>query len=274
MYTKLECLCAEGNRSPVVFIHGFPDSPLMFQRYYAPEERDQAWLQGRPIYTVAFPNRFTNPNYPPLSALISEVLQKEVEALLSQLIAASPTGQIVPVVHDWGATCTWKFIRKHDGAGIEKIVAFSVASSFRYDIWEHGFRALAWTYSLLFGSAWYIRIPAYQRFVTGLITRAAGYHSDQDATLWKDCFHYWYGLPRLLIVPFDLIGLRYRPAYTDFKFPVLFIRSPLDRMPSTAAFEKALKSRPDCRFVVYEDANHWFPEQHAERVLKEVRAFV
>ena len=274
MYTQLDCLRAEGDRSPVVFIHGFPDSPLMFERYYAPEEREQAWLQGRPIYTIAFPNRFTNPNYPPLRALMGEILQTEVEQLLRKVIASSPTGQIVPVVHDWGATCTWKFIRRDGAAGIEKMVAFSVASSFRYDVWEHGLRALGWSYSALFGSAWMIRIPAYQRFVTYMITKFGGYKSEQADTLWKDCYHYWYGFVRLLILPTDLIGLRYRPAFTDFPFPVLFIRSPLDRLPSNAAFEKALKARADCRFVLYEDANHWFPEQHAERTLQEVRSFV
>ena len=65
-----------------------------------------------------------------------------------------------------------------------------------------------------------------------------------------------------------------RHEYLDFPFPVLYLRTKLDRIASTAAFERRLKERPDCRLVDYPEFNHWFPEQHADVVLEEIRAFL
>ncbi|MGQ9908000.1 MAG: alpha/beta fold hydrolase [Candidatus Flexifilum sp.] len=276
MYCRLECLQPEGSRSPIVFIHGFPDSPLMFRAYYSVDERQREWLRDRQIYTIAFPNRFTNPNYPPLGALLKETLQAEIDALLKERIAASPTGQIIPIVHDWGATTTWKFIRHHPDqrAGIEKLVALSVPSTFRYDIWAKGLLAFGWLYSTLFGAPYWLPFGPVRRAVTGLITRSGGYRSDRDDTLYQDTYHYWYGILRPLLLPFDLLGLRIRPAFLDFAFPVLFMRSPQDQLPANPDFERAMQTRQDCRFVLVEGANHWFPEQHAERVLAEIRTFI
>lgn len=276
MYTRVDTLEARGDRSPVVFLHGFPDSPQMYAEYYTANERQQPWLHGRPIYTVAFPNRFDNPNYPPLSALVREVLQSEVDTILAGLIENSPTGKIVLVAHDWGSTCSWKFLRTHPQYRdrIESFVALSVASSFRFDVWEHGLRALGWSYSTLFGLPYYLRFAAVQKFVTNTIMNGGGYRSDRNETLHQDVYHYWYGPLRPFLLPFDFLGIRIRPAFLDFTFPVLFIRSPYDRMPSTAGFERAMQERENCRLVIYDDANHWFPEQHSDRVLKEIRTFV
>lgn len=276
MYCTVETIHAEGSRSPVIFLHGFPDSPRMFDAYVTAAEQQQPWLRDRRIYAIAFPNRFTNPNYPPLSALAREVLQAEVNTILTGLIADSPTGQIIPVAHDWGATCTWKFLREHPDQhkGIEKLIALSVASSFRFDVWEHGLLALGWSYSTMFGLPYYVRLGPVRRFVTHMITQYGGYESNQNDTLYKDVYHYWYGPLRPFLLPFDFLGLRARPPYLDFKFPVLFIRSPYDQMPSTSGFERELERRPDCRFVLLPNTNHWFPEQHPERVLSEIRTFV
>lgn len=274
MYCRVECLQPQGSRSPVVFIHGFPDSPLMFRDYYAEAEQQQPWLRDRQIYTIAFPNRFTNPNYPSLPALLTEPLQAEINALLKERIAASPTGQIIPIVHDWGATTTWKFIREHadQRAGIEKLVALSVPSSFRYDIWDKGLLAFGWAYSTLFGAPYWLPFGPVRRAVTNLITR--GYQSNQNDTLYKDTYHYWYGIVRPFLLPFDVLGLRTRPAFLDFDFPVLFMRSPQDELPANREFERAMQTREGCRFVMVDGANHWFPEQRADRVLSEIRTFI
>jgi pimeloyl-ACP methyl ester carboxylesterase len=77
----------------------------------------------------------------------------------------------------------------------------------------------------------------------------------------------------LTILPQALLFLFYRPEYVNFRFPVLYLRSRLDRIASTAAFERQLHTRPDCRMVVYDSFNHWFPEQHSAVVLPELRAF-
>ncbi|MCC7446138.1 MAG: alpha/beta hydrolase [Anaerolineae bacterium] len=274
MYCKVECVRHSDERAPVVFLHGFPDSPLMFRAYYSEQEQAQPWLQGRSIYTVAFPNRFTNPNYPPLGVLMRGTLQQEISQILQERIDASPTGKIVLIAHDWGATCSWHFIHHHGSDGIEKMVSLSVGSSFRFDVAEHGLRALVWTYSVLFGSPYFIPIRAYQRLVAHIIVKYGGYCSDNLETFHRDCYHYWYGLMRLLAIPTDLLGLRYQPGFTAFTFPVMYVRAPFDRIATTAAFEQAVQSRPDCRYRVYEDANHWFPEQHAARVLAEIRTFI
>lgn len=274
MYTQIECLQDEQSRSPVIFLHGFPDSPLMYDAYVSDSERQEPWLQGRGIYRVAFPNRFTNPNYPPLSALIRDVLQHELAQILDERIAKSPTGKIILIAHDWGSTLSWRYIRQTHAKDIEAMVALSVPSSFRWDVWEHGLLAFGWTYSALFGLPYILPFTPVRRFVTHILTQYGGYQSTMNETLYKDTYHYWYGLPRLLIVPFDFIGLRYRPAYLDFDFPVLFMRSPQDNLPSNKAFERAMQAREDCKFILVPDSNHWFPEQHSAFVLKHLREFL
>jgi pimeloyl-ACP methyl ester carboxylesterase len=275
MVTKLTCLYDDTTttRSPVVFVHGFPDSPQMFAAYYAESEREQPWLKGRNIYTVAFPNRHDNPNFPSLADLSRGVIAREFDQIMDDLARRSPTGKLVIVAHDWGATHAWRWARGHKDPPVEKLVAFSVGSSFRYDVFEHGLRAFSWLYGLWFATAWYV--PFLRRVVAKSIVRWAGYRSVTAMDLWKDAYHYW-DRPSLLltILPQALFFLFYRPEYLDFPFPVLYLRTPLDRIASTAAFEQRIRSRPDCRQVIYEDFNHWFPEQHSDIVLPEVRAFL
>jgi pimeloyl-ACP methyl ester carboxylesterase len=52
------------------------------------------------------------------------------------------------------------------------------------------------------------------------------------------------------------------------------MRSALDRIASTQAFEDEVKRRPDCHFVELPEANHWFPEQHSDLVIAELRRFL
>ena len=275
MYAKLTCLYqpAKLEKSPVVFVHGFPDSPAMFAEYYAESERQQPWLAGRSIYTYAFPNRHDNPNFPPLSELTQGVMAREFDETLDGLARQSPTGKLLILAHDWGATHTWRWARGHKHPPIEKLVAFSVGSSFRYDVFEHGLNAFTWLYGIWFGAAWYL--PFLRKAVAGSIVRAAGYRSETAMELWQDAYHYW-DRPSLLltILPQALFGLFYRREYLDFSFPVLYMRTKQDRIASTAAFERHIQSRPDCRLIVYADFNHWFPEQHSDVVLPEVRAFL
>jgi len=275
MYSNVACQfnAANSTRSPVVFVHGFPDSPAMFSAYFCEPELQQAWLSGRSIYTYSFPNRHDNPNFPPLSALAQGVLAEEFDRQMDELARLSPTGKLVIIAHDWGATHTWRWARAHSSPPIEKLVAFSVGSSFRYDVFEHGLRAFTWLYGLWFGAAWYL--PFLRRTVAQSIVSAAGYRSATAMDLWQDAYHYW-DRPSLLltILPQALLFLFYRPEYLSFTFPVLYLRTPLDRIASTAAFERLIQSRPDCRMVIYKQYNHWFPEQHSDTVLPEVRAFL
>jgi len=274
-YAKLMCLHREDstNKSPVVFVHGFPDSPGMFAAYYALEEREQPWLKGRSIYCYAFPNRHDNPDFPPLWQLAKGVMAREFDQAMNELSLQSPTGKLIFLSHDWGATHTWRWARKQKNPPIEKLVAFSVGSSFRYDIFEHGLNAFTWLYGLWFLSLNYL--PFLRKTVSWSIVNGAGYRSDTAAGLWKDTYHYW-DRPRLLltILPQVFFGLFYQPEYLDFSFPVLYMRSPKDRIASTAAFERLVRSRPDCRFVLYAEYNHWFPEQNSDVVLPEVRTFL
>lgn len=275
MYCRLDCLHAapDSARSAVVFIHGFPDSPAMFAAYATPAERQQPWLRGRSLYAFAFPNRHTHPDFPPLSALRQGALAREFADLLDEAAGRSPTGRLVIIAHDWGATYTWQYARQRRQPPIEKLVALSVGSSFRYDFGEHGLRALTWLYGVWFGAAWYV--PALRGLVARSIVAYAGYRSATAADLWRDAYHYWDRPAWLAQAPLFLLGWRGRqPEYLDFPCPVLYLRSPLDRIASTAAFERALDERPDCRRVILADANHWFPEQQSERVLAEIRTFL
>ncbi len=274
-YCRLDCIyeAPDSARSPVVLIHGFPDSPQMFAAYTTAAERQQPWLSGRSLYTFAFPNRHTHPAFPPVSALRQGVLAREFAAWLDDLAGRSPTGRLAVIAHDWGATYTWQYARARRDPPIEKLVALSVGSSFRYDFGEHGLRALTWLYGAWFGSAWYV--PALRGLVARSIIAGAGYRSATAGELWRDAYHYWDRLAWLPTMPLYALGLVGRqPEYLDFPFPVLYLRSPLDRIASTAAFERALDARPDCRRVILTDANHWFPEQHSARVLAEIRPFL
>ncbi len=275
MYSNLTCIHNAGatGKSPVVFIHGFPDSPAMFAAYYAEEERGKPWLAGRSLYAFSFPNRHENPNFPALAELAGGIIAREFDVLLDDLVRQSPTGKLVILAHDWGATHTWRWARGRKNPPIEKLVAFSVGSSFRYDVFEHGLNAFSWLYGLWFCSAWYL--PFLRKAVTGSIVKKAGYCSETAATLWQDAYHYW-DRPSLLltIIPQALFFLFYRPEYLDFPFPVLYLRTPLDCIASTAAFERYIQSRADCRMVIYEQYNHWFPEQHSDVVLPELRDFL
>ncbi len=245
----------------------------MFAAYYDEAERTQPWLAGRGIYTFAFPNRHDNPNFPPFSALAHGVIAGEFDQAMDSLAGQSPTGKLIILAHDWGATHTWRWARTRANPPIEKLVAFSVGSSFRYDIFEHGLNAFTWLYGLLFCSPWYL--PFLRKPVANLIVRFAGYRSETAMDLWQDAWHYW-DRPSLLltILPQALFFLFYRREFLDFPFPVLYMRSAFDRLASTAAFERALLRRSDCRLVIYPDYNHWFPEQHSEVVLPEVRKFL
>ena len=261
-------------RSAVLLAHGFPDSPRMFAAYHTEVERRQPWLQGRSMYALAFPNRHDNPHFPSLGALARGVLADEFDQLLEAAARRSPTGRLVIIAHDWGATHTWRYARAHPGsAPIEKLVALSVGSSFRYDAGEHGWRALQWLYGVVFGAAWWL--PFMRGVVAAAIVSQAGYRSETASQLYRDAYHYWDRFSLLLTWPAYVLGAVGRqPEYLDFPFPVLYLRCPLDRIASTAAFERVVQSRPGCRFGVLAGANHWFPEQQAERVLEEVRPFL
>lgn len=260
-------------RSPVLLIHGFPDSPEMFAAYHTPAERRQPWLAGRSIYTLAFPNRHSrSAAWPSLRDLAGGRLSREFAALVDVVIAASPTGKLIIIAHDWGATYTWELVRSRPDLPIERLIALSVGSSFRYDLAEHGLRAFTWLYNIIFGMHYYLPTAPVRRLLTAALT-VAGYQSPSIDAVAYDCYHYWDWPLRLLKLPFRLFGLGRQPAFTDIRFPVLFIRSKMDRIATTAAFETHLRGRADCRVLLLDRVNHWFPEQQSEQVLMEIRQF-
>ncbi|KAJ8607165.1 hypothetical protein CTAYLR_007332 [Chrysophaeum taylorii] len=266
-------------RSPAVFLHGFPDSSDIFEKYVV--DTAAAWLNGREIFTIDFPNRRTNPDrVPPLSLLVAGELwhggslQREVDALLDATVAESPTGKLLLVAHDWGATCAWSWIRRRPSAPVEAMVSLSVGSSFRYDVLEHGVGALQWAYSAVFSLGYYLPHRWIGRLIGNLAKHAAGYRADDLDEVYRDAWHYWYGPFELLLLPLKLVGFRYVPPFVGFPFPVLYIRAESDRIATTAAFESHLRERPDCRVLVLGTGfSHWFPEQHPDLVLAQIRDF-
>ncbi|MEF3273566.1 MAG: alpha/beta hydrolase [Chloroflexus sp.] len=260
----------ENRRSPLLLLHGFPDSEHIFDAYVTPREREQAWLRGRNIYAIALPNRRTNPNWPSLSDLRRRRLAREVAALIDIVIAASPTGKVVIIAHNWGATLTWDLVRQRPDLPIERMVALSVGSSFRYDWGEHGLRALAWLYSVVFGLPYYLPLA---RYVTAASLVLGGYRAPDVIDAAFDSFHYWDWPLTLAQFPLRLAGYGQQPPFTDIRFPVLFIRCPLDRIASTAGFEQMLQQRPDCQ-IYLTDNPHWFPEQRPEEILAVIRPFL
>lgn len=267
---------AENGRSPVVFIHGFPDSPLMWRDYWTAEERERPWLAGRAIYALAFPNRHTRPApIPTWRVLRQGVLDEEVADAFAQVAAASPTGQLIPIAHNLGATYTWRYVRGQLNPPVEKLVALSVASSFRYDLGEHGLNALTWLYQIPYILPYTVRIRPLQNLLGYLLTRFAGYRSETANEAWRDTYHYLDGWFWPIKLPFFFFGILGRtPVYLDFTFPVLFMRSHMDRIASTKAFEAELQRRPDCKYVFLPGVKHWFPAQQSELVLAQLRDFL
>lgn len=277
IYCRLECLYAppRAERSPLLFVHGFPDSPRMWAGYVTAAELQQPWLNGRAVYTFAFPNRHTRPQpIPSWRALRRGVLDDEFAAALAEIVTHSPTGKLIPIAHDLGATITWRTARRRKGAPFEKLVSLSVGSSFRYDIWEHGLNAFTWLYQVIYILPYTLRLRALQKLLAYLLVNVAGYKSPTADEVWRDVYHYWEGWLWPLRLPFYLLGAAYEPAFLDFDFPVLFMRSPIDRIASTRAFEAELQRRADCRFIELQGVNHWFPEQQPELVLAELRRFL
>ena len=161
----------------------------MFSAYYADSEREKPWLQKRSIYPYAFPNRHDNPNFPPFSQLAHGVVAREFNQIMDELAKQSPTGKLIVIAHDWGATHTWRWARKCSNPPIEKLVALSVGSSFRYDVFEHGLNAFTWLYGLWFCAGWYF--PFLRGTVAESIVNNAGYRSNNARELWQDTFQYW-----------------------------------------------------------------------------------
>jgi pimeloyl-ACP methyl ester carboxylesterase len=262
---------AHTEQSPVVFLHGFPDSPDMFQAYHSPEEQRESWIKDRSLHALALPNRLTNPVVPTLADLISGVLYKEFAAQMDALVKESPNGKLILIAHDWGAAYAWRYIKDKGDGCIERMVALSVAPSPRFDVWEHGVRALGWSYRTLFSIPYYI--PATSRSLGWALKHIAGYEGPDLEHLSKDCYHYWDGIAWPLLAP---VALLYpRSEQLDFSFPILFIRSRMDRFATTQAFERKLRQRADSRLVILPpDCNHWFPAQKSELVLQELRTFL
>ena len=259
-------------RSPILFLHGFPDSPEMWVAYVAAAREGAAWSNGRSLYTLAFPNRQTRPTpIPSWRELHRGVLADEVAEAIAQVATESPTGKIIPIGHDLGATHFWQYVRRRDGrVPFEKLVALSVGSSFRYDIWEHGLNAFTWLYQIPYILPYTLRLPVLQKLLAYLLVNVAGYRSERSADVWRDTYHYWDGWLWPLRLPFYLLGAAYQPAFLNFDFPVLYMRSKIDRIATTRAFETAVQTRPDCRYVLLDGVNHWFPEQNPQLVLAEL----
>jgi len=277
VYTQLVTILQAVNstKSPVVFSHGFPDSRLMFREYFSEMEQQRAWLKGRSIFAIEFPNRQTNSEaFPTLSEMKRGILVDEYRLLMNQIVEEhSPTNQIIPIAHDLGCTYTWQYIRDQGGEKhIEFFVSLSVGSSFRYDVWDLGIGgAFTWPfYRVLFGLSYYL--PIFCPTLASLLS-FAGYKAKNttDAPACIDAYHYWDGWIFVLLTPFRFFVPQ--QDYTSFPFPVLYIRCPADRIASNAAFERTIQLRENSRMVVYEDAQHWFPEQESSRVLAEIRFF-
>lgn len=248
----------------------------MWHAYLTDAERERPWLADRAIYTLAFPNRQTHPApVPSWRELRRGVLEDEFDAALTEVISRSPTGQIIPIVHDLGATHTWRYARRRQGqVPFEKLVALSVGSTLRYDLWEHGLRAFVWLYQLIYIAPYTLGWRPLQRLLTYLLVNAVGYQSDTADEVWRDTYHYWDGWFWPLRLPFYLLGAKYERPFLNFPFPVLYLRSEIDRLATTEAFETELARRPDCRGLVLPNVTHWFPEQQSEMVLAQIRDFL
>ncbi|MBK7896746.1 MAG: alpha/beta hydrolase [Candidatus Promineifilaceae bacterium] len=264
------------SRSPLLFLHGFPDSPKMWAAYVQAAKEGAKWSNGRSLYTLAFPNRQTRPApIPSWQELHRGVLADEVAEAIALLATESPTGKIIPIGHDLGATHFWQYVRQRDGqVPFEKLVALSVGSSFRYDIWEHGLNAFTWLYQVLFSLPHAFRLPALQKLLAYLLVNVAGYRAGRTADVWRDTYHYWDGWLWPLRLPFYLLGAAYQPAFLNFDFPVLYMRAKIDRIATTRAFETAVQTRPNCQYILLDGVSHWFPEQHPQLVLAELATFL
>lgn len=289
-------------RSPVIFIHGFPDSNKIFAKYHTKEERQNDWLKKRNIYGITFTNRHNKTNQnapnnetdnsiakelkikivinmpPTFYELYTGLHHRHYGACLLDVINSSPTGKVVIVAHDWGATYTWNFLKEYDDVAtecIEYFVSLSVGSSFRYDIWEHGFKAFLWLYNVLFCLPYYFYVFSFfKNILYFLLTTFAGY-KHETAPNEQDCWHYWFAPFRMLKLPFLWLGFWAEKEFLNFTFPVLFIRSKVDSLASTKKFEKKLTWNVHNCSIFVEDfkSQHFFPEPESKYVISKIRDF-
>jgi pimeloyl-ACP methyl ester carboxylesterase len=246
-----------GDKSTAVYIHGFPDDDDLFAEYKLPD---------RQSISLALPNGRTNKVVPSGMPLIRGAVFEEICCALDGACATSPTGKIVVVAHDWGATYSWKWIMKNPDK-VSAVIAFSVGNEFRYDVLEHGPNALIWGYHLISSLPWLIPCSATRRFVSTLMkSPAAGWIGDREITE-HDSHHYWYAAPWCLTVqPYHLFCPRRKDPAPLPKCPVLYIRSAIaDRIAVTSAFEEQLLARKDCERIVT-GLDHWFLMKQAKQL--------
>ena len=104
--------CGEPRRPVMVFLHGFPEAAFvwdaMLAHFAQPEHGG---------YHCVAPNLrgYAGSSAPAdVNAYRAKHLVQDVEALIDQVTAdgASPGRLAALVAHDWGATFSWRFIRR------------------------------------------------------------------------------------------------------------------------------------------------------------------
>jgi len=267
---------AHCSKSPILFLHGAPDSPAIWEAYI---QDTKSWAQNRQIFTLETPNSVSNPVEPPsLKELFGGAIYDEIAASILSRIIESPSGKVVIVAHDFGATYAWNFVRNNISIAnqhIEQMVSFSVGSSFRYDVWEHGPNALTWCYAILPALVFFC--PFFPlKYLFWWIWRSIGFPGDYLPSE-IDLHPYWYAPFFVFRMLFDFFfGMLHTGlGFVDFKFPVFFLRSRIDSIASNDRFEKLLERRGDCKLKILPfSATHWFLFHHSDVIMPEFRAFL
>ena len=183
---RVRAATAEGSgASPVVLVHGAPDSwrdmARVAQRVVGEGEGGSVAARGRAAWVVSLPSSEGEGERegatPSAWAAASGAVEREFRAAMRWVAeAASETGAVAVVAHDFGAELTWAWVRA-ERPRVEWMVAMSVGSGVRYDVVEHGVvGAAAWAYSLVLSVPYYLPwCSPVVRGVDALMRRFAGY---------------------------------------------------------------------------------------------------
>ena len=91
----------------------------------------------------------------PLDSALGWVQAEFFQAMDEIVEEWSPTGSVALAAHDFGAAWTWLWVLSRKPR-VEWFLSLSVGPTLRYDVAEHGPRALVWAYSAITSAAYYM----------------------------------------------------------------------------------------------------------------------
>lgn len=244
-----------GTGTPLVFLHGWPDDPTLWDGLASRFESDHCCIR---VQLPAFPGSDAErgADFP--------VLADQLEAQLASLLGDT---RAVFAGHDWGAILTYLFAQRHPGR-IERLVTLDVGGQIQPSVAE-------WPIFVGY-QGWLIAAEAAGRFAPRLGDRMARWMAHRARAPHPERVTARMGYPyryawRAILIPGhrDSLARRFRPSH-----PLLFIYGTRKPFPfHSRSWIETLEADPDCE-VVGVDATHWVMLDREDEVAEAIAAFI